>query len=570
MVDAGALELADAHVGVRLGELCQEPRESVRLAAALAVRALREGSVCLPLSQAGGYTGLAEDGFTPTRVEWPDPSAWAAQLADSPMVTLGADGPSDRPLRLVGESVYLERYHRFERRVVEALVRRRDQAPPRVDEDALEASLARLAKAEAAAGRSPDARQEDAARAAVRHWTSVVAGGPGTGKTHTVAKVLSVLADQPAAGGRVQMAAPTGKAALRLGHSVGEALAGLGSEAPAPSGVTLHRLLGARGRSGFVHDRANPLGVDTLVVDEASMVSLPLMARVLEALPAAARLVLVGDPDQLASVEAGAVLGDIVGAAGLLGPPDGGQVVTLEHAYRFSAEIAAAAGAIRDGRADELAALLREGRSCRLVEADCADASPADLPELAGPMLATARQVASAAVRGDAEQATRALETHRLLCAHRDGPYGVARWNRACRHFLAASIPGYGVGEWYPGQPLLVTENAAPLWNGDSAVVCVLDGRPVAAVARAEGPIVLPPFRLGDAQEQHALTVHKAQGSQYGRVAVILPPPGSPLLTRQLLYTAFTRAVEGVTLFGSAESVAQAVRTPARRASGLR
>ena len=300
------------------------------------------------------------------------------------------------------------------------------------------------------------------------------------------------------------------------------------------------------------------------------MVSLTLMARLLDAVRADARLVLVGDPDQLSSVEAGAVLADISGPAQT-------SVVRLTHNWRFDGEIADLADAVRTGDADRAVALLGRGHGgvalAPLDPGGGLGTGAAGVDELSRRLADSAEAARRAAVAGDPAAALEAIESHRLLCAHRRGPYGVTRWNVEVEQWLARTLPGYAAdGEFYLGRPLLVTANDRDLdlWNGDTGVVTNTDAGLRAAFARADRPLLFPPVRLDAVQTVHAMTVHKAQGSQFDAVTLVLPPPESPLLTRELLYTAITRARERVLLLGTEEAVRRAVARPASRASGLR
>jgi len=312
------------------------------------------------------------------------------------------------------------------------------------------------------------------------------------------------------------------------------------------------------------------------VVDETSMVSLPMMARLLDAVRPQARLVLVGDPDQLASVEAGAVLGDLARAAGrpepaldaalaAVGLPTGvvNGVVTLEHVWRFDGTIAAFAQAVQMGDADAALALLHRGAD------DLALDPPDAVAALRADVVAAGSALAEAAAAGDAEAALAALERHRTLCAHRRGPFGVARFSAEVERWLAPTRAA--ADPWYPGRAVLVTANDydTGLFNGDTGVVVTTADGPRVAFARGGPPTFYPPSRLGEVAGVHVMTVHRAQGSQVRRVAVVLPPPESPLLTRELLYTAVTRAREHVRIVGTPESVRAAVERPVARASGL-
>lgn len=531
--DAGVLGWADVHTAAHTAHLFGEADERVRLALALTVRALRAGSLCVDLADAPRQVALAtEEAVTVPPEAWPPLAAWLDAVRASPAVTPGPDpdGPP-RPARLVDGLLYLERSWRDQESVRTCLVSRLPAEPPRLAD-----GLGDQDRAVALAKASP---------------LTVIAGGPGTGKTTIIRRLLA-----EAPGRSVGLAAPTGKAAARMTES----LRGAGSA------TTLHRLLGWKpgaARTRFRHDANNPLPHDLVVVDEVSMVSMTLMARLAEALAPGARLVLVGDPDQLASVEAGSVLADLT-AAPRLAP----VVTRLTHNHRFAGAIAALAGAVRDGDADRALGVLASGDpAVRLVAPDRAE-------EALRPRCVTAGgTVFAAAQLGDAGSALAALQDHRLLCAHRTGPHGVAHWIRVVRGWLAEDVPSWSdADEFYAGRPLMLTVNTPDLdlANGDTGVVVAgADGGPVAAFATGSGVRRFSPHVIDGLVSVDAMTIHKSQGSQFTRVSVVLPPEDSPLLTRELLYTAVTRAQADVVIVGTPEAVRRAIETPAARTSGL-
>jgi exodeoxyribonuclease V alpha subunit len=603
---AGVLNPADVHTAETVCRIGHEADDKVRLALALTVRALRSGSVCIDLhtvrSTAFDETAFDETGAAIDLVAlpWPDPEEWIAAIQASPLVAVGANQPSGRPLRLAGGLLYLERYWRQEE-LVRIQLQRRFAAPVlEIDQARLAAALHRLFDREGLASGEAD-RQQLAAAVSALSSVTVLAGGPGTGKTTTVARLLALLWDQPGPALRVALAAPTGKAAARLEEAVRAAAAHLEPEDRERLGdltaSTLHRLLGwmPSNRSRFRHDATNHLPHDVVIIDEMSMVSLTMMARLLEAVRPSARLILVGDPDQLSSVEAGAVLADIARAPGTpdvdlglrlreLGliteveaaPVHG--VVQLTHTWRFGGAIDALARAIRAADADTVIDVLRSGASdVQFSEVDLESApTEASARALAG-MAAQVREAGiamlDAARSGDETAALAALDRHRLLCAHQRGPYGVLRWGLEVERWLTESIPGYAEdGEWYVGRPLLVTANdyEMSLYNGDTGVIVQTPDGVRAAFARGAAAKLYPPVRLDAIQTVHAMTVHRAQGSQFDAVSFVVPPADSPLLTRELLYTAVTRARRQVFLIGSEEAIRRAVLRPANRASGLR
>lgn len=578
--DAGVLEAADVHVALRLGRLGGEKDEAVLLAVALTVRAVRLGSVCVDLHR---LREVNVEDLDVGSLPWPSFSEVVAALRVSPLVL----GDALHPLRLVdtdeGPLLYLDRYFRQEETIRRALDARAGFVP------AYDASLLAAGLPSAFPGAAPD-RQRVAAALAVSRWTSVITGGPGTGKTHTIARIISLLqAQDPFV--RVALAAPTGKAAARLQEEVGAQ--GLDLRA-----MTVHRLLGwlPGSSSRFRHDATNRLPHDVVVVDECSMVSLTMMARLMEAVRPDARLVLVGDADQLASIDAGAVLADLVARPGggvvdpalaqvvrgdLEAPDDpaearlsprevaglGNGVVRLSRGRRFGGAIASLAVAIRNGDADLAMELLTSGVD------EVSFHAPDDLWGLRQDVVRSSLAMTSAAAVGDEAGALAALGEHRLLCAHREGPYGVTEWDRQARDWVqAATGERLDPWTWYAGQPLLVTANDydAKVYNGDTGVVIASGNGLVAVFPRAGEPIRLHPSRLAAVQTVYAMTIHRSQGSQYRRVSVVLPGGPSALLTRELLYTAVTRARERVRVIGTAESVRAGVERQVLRASGLR
>ena len=325
------------------------------------------------------------------------------------------------------------------------------------------------------------------------------------------------------------------------------------------------------------------------------MVSLSLMVRLVDAVRPGARLVLVGDPGQLASVEAGAVLADVAGPAAdapRMRARGGRAARPRERRWRSPPTRPAPRSATASSRS---AASTASARRSAPWPPRSAPATPtATLAALAAggdavtwlpPEAATeavraravaaARAVIAAAREGDALAALEALRGFRLLCAHRRGPYGVATWSARIEAWLGEAVPGFAAaGAWYAGRPLLVTENdeALRLFNGDTGVIVRTgeDGAVAAAFERRGAVVEYAPARLGAVETVHAMTIHKSQGSQFGTAAVLLPPPDSPLLTRELLYTGVTRAQERLLLAGSEEAIRAAVTRPVARASGLR
>lgn len=577
--EAGVLHAADVHVAVRLGRIGGESDEEVLLAAALAVRGPRIGHVHVDLATIADTAAVdLEEEVDLSSLPWPEPERWIAAVAASDVVG-EMDADPERPLRVWDGRLYLDRYWRAEAQVAEDLLAMAAAPAPLVDVDATRADLANLFPG------GEDGRQAEAAAKAAAGRLTVVAGGPGTGKTTTVARIAALLIADAERGGRAPLigfAAPTGKAAQRLTESIREEAGTLDidesvrerlAEAEA---VTLHRLLGWKPgtNSRFRHDRDDHLPYEAIIVDETSMVPLWIMSRLLEAVRPEARLVLIGDPGQLASIEAGAVLGDIV-AGGEAGGPLKDRIVTLDRVHRYGEEIAALAEAVRAGDADKVLELLEAGgEQVRWIDADPGDpASAAALEPVRAATVEAGRAAFEAAMKGDARAALEALDRHRILCAHRRGPHGVRRWNQQAEAWLAEEVEAFNpFGRWYVGRPLLVTENnyELKLFNGDTGIVIRRpDDSVAAAFARGEEVVEFSPTQLDAVETVYAMTIHKSQGSQFEAVSVLLPPESSRILTRELLYTAVTRSRRQPKLVGTPESIDRAVARSVGRSSGL-
>ncbi|MDQ6934724.1 MAG: exodeoxyribonuclease V subunit alpha [Actinomycetota bacterium] len=553
---AGVLDAADVHVARRLGVLAREPDDDVLLAVAMTVRAARLGSVCLDLWSVR---------LVAPEVSWPEPEGWWAAVRASPLVE------PHGVLRCEHDLLYLDRYWSQEGAVVSDILGRQDVAAPEVDPERLATGLDRLFP-----GKSyPE--QREVAEASVRRWTTVLTGGPGTGKTTTLARLLALLLDQSDNPLRIALAAPTGKAAARMRQAIAEAVAADDFPDRDRAGVaglpamTLHRLLGAQrdNSTRFRHNRSNPLGHEVVVVDETSMVSLTMMARLLEAVRPDARLILVGDADQLASVDAGAVLKDLVLGLGESAKLSS-AVSRLRTPHRFGGGIDTLATAVRSDDADRAWNVLTSGAS------DVELIDPGDLGAVRAAVEPPAWALLEAAEVGDRPVAIRALGNHRLLCAHREGPFGAGLWNRRIQRWLQDRQGRDYLPRWYAGQPLVVMSNdyGLKIWNGDTAVVVADPASPSGLISVFEDPAdprgrTLSLNRLSDVQTAHALTVHRAQGSQFEEVTVLLPDPESLVLSRELFYTAITRATSKVRVVASEESVRAAIARPAQRASGL-
>jgi exodeoxyribonuclease V alpha subunit len=501
---------------------------TAELAAALACAATQAGHVCADLDQEAGWGAWAEEMDAAQR------TAFRTRLPNLAIV-----GGSDdcTPLVWDGRRLALRRYWDYERRVADDLHRRAAERLP------LAAGLEKRLEAIFA-----DDGQRVAARAALTHRLCLISGGPGTGKTHTLARIIALLREQRS-DLRIALAAPTGKAAARMGEALQSA--GVSVEAGAQ---TLHRLLGMRADgSGFRHGRERPLRVDVLVVDEASMVDLSLMAHLFDALPGHARLILLGDRDQLAAVEAGAVFADLCASAALAD-----CVAPLTTSFRFggTSGIGRLADALREGNADAAVALLQSGGEDLAWQPTGEHRA---LAEAAREGYVTYLEAVAAGAT-PAELFTR-FSRFRVLCAHRQE---VASLNRTL-----GDAPS-------PGLPVMVVRNDAllRLYNGDIGLALPdpADGAlKVCFPGDGENEARWIPFaRLPAWEPAWAMTVHKSQGSEFERVLLALPAQPSPVATRELVYTGVTRAKQAVELWASEPVFRAAIERRAERMSGLR
>ena len=583
-----------------------------RASAALS-RAVSDGHVCLMLAS------LAADDV-PAGAPRRDVAGWRAALLGSGIVGTPA-APGVLPLILDDDDrLYLHRYFDFERRLARRLVQARHAgARDATDSPELRARLAELFAANAARLGGAADWQQLAAALALRGRLTVISGGPGTGKTTTVVNLLACLLALDA-DCRIALAAPTGKAAARMTDAIRQRAqhlpAALRERMPAESS-TVHRLLGVT-PNGFAHDASNPLAIDALVVDEASMLDLALATRLLEAVPPAARIILLGDKDQLAAVESGAVFaelsvdptltpGCVRELAALTGtpaeaiaPPSPAQPSALQdcavwftQTYRFSVDsgVGRLARDVNAGRSRAAVDWLREGLDAdvRWLDAGALDEGPSVDARALAEMDAgyAAWREALAANARDVAAITEAFGRFRVLCALRDGPRGVTALNAAMtrrfRSALAATglpgtgpvLEGPGISPWFAGRPVLVLANdyVLRLFNGDIGIALPAgDGELLVHFPDAAAPggfRAIAPVRLPRHETAFAMTVHKSQGSEFDAVLVMLPQQRSRVLTRELLYTAITRARRGVTLVADQLVLDQAIATPTSRHSGL-
>ncbi len=572
----------------------------VALAAALVSRAAASGDVCLDLA------ALTREGFNASESQVVVPveiplERWIEKLSRSPAVgTLN----EKKPMILDGSRLYLQRYWMYENLVAQGILERCSQIKD--SSNALKPS-----------GRSAppllpegDVDQQKAIRAALTKRFAVISGGPGTGKTFTIAQIILALHGLHGDGSlRIKLAGPTGKAAARLQEALGQAFEALqnnGREIPADVfhaqaiPQTIHRLLGAiPGKAQFLFNAENQLPADVVIVDEASMIDLALMAKLIQAVPASARLILVGDKDQLASVEAGAVLGDICGglqandskdtAEGSKEKPDfgggdhetgiGAHIVMLKKNYRFDANsgIDALGSAVNAGDVARSLALLE--RNAKRDIALRPFSSRKDM-EVALERLVI-EKIAPAFSVHDARKALQQLNALKILTPLRKGPRGV----QALNHWVEQILVRHGVveplqasaTEWYSGRPVMITTNDYyhNLFNGDVGIAMdnPTDRPPMLQVIfpdQKQGLKTLAPEQLPAHETVYAMTVHKCQGTEFDSIVLVMPDADIPLLTREMLYTAITRARKRVEIWGCADLLKKAIPRRIRRASGLR
>ncbi|MFC7779332.1 exodeoxyribonuclease V subunit alpha [Pantoea sp. GCM10028869] len=584
---------------VQFAQLLADDDQPARLllAACLSAEA-GDGHVCLPLSQLnrdnlfkGRHAELAQAIWQAAG----EPQDWPAILAGWSALSSSEQAA---PIVLSEDRLYLHRLWHNEGQVAR-FFQSQSTAQPFAPEQVRKV-LDQLF------GSEPDNWQKIAAAVALTQKTAVISGGPGTGKTTTVAKLLAALIRLSEGALRIQLAAPTGKAAARLTESLGKALQKLPvSEAerqrfPADA-TTLHRLLGAQPETQRLRYHAgNPLHLDVLVVDEASMVDLSMMANLIAALPAQARVVFLGDRDQLASVEAGAVLGDICRCAeagyspmraaqlseltgsGVAGIDDSSApavrdaICLLRKSYRFDANsgIGQLAAAVNAGDAKAVETAFKAGFSdiTRQPLQD-ADAYQAMLTEIAAgyqPFLKLIRQ------RADPAEIIAAFGRYQLLCALREGPFGVQGLNQRIEQKLMQLQlirRPTGGSRWYQGRPVMVTRNdsALGLFNGDIGIT-LFDEEGLLKVffPLPDGSIkAVQPSRLPTHDTAWAMTVHKSQGSEFDHTALVMPAQFLPVLTRELIYTAITRARKQLTLYSDDGVFRRAVQLRTQRRSGL-
>ena len=549
--------------------------------------AVSAGHVCLPLEMVSG-----EENLPPS--EDLRPILLASGLVGTPR------SPGNLPMVLDAENrLYLHRYFAYERALAKRLLSLHETLP--VDMAAAKESLAHFFGPPKTTGAD---WQRLAAALALRQRLTVISGGPGTGKTTTVAAILACLLSlNPQT--RITLAAPTGKAAMRMLEALRHQTARVPEKIQAAmptEAFTLHRLLEATSRPGvFRRHAGRPLMLDVLVVDEASMVDLALACRLLQALPSHARLIMLGDKDQLAAVEAGAVFAELSSCpaltpactadlAAITGipektilppaqatqPPWQDNTVWLTQNFRFgeNSGISRLALAVREGKTTDACAILANSPDGSLTWLQNANAAPN------GQAAACIRENYAAYLRAinncspeNPAAAFEAFERFRVLCALREGPQGAEAVNALISAWFKAKRENPQQEIWYTGRPVMIRQNdySLRLFNGDIGLVLpTVQGRQTVCFPDGKnGFRTIPPARLPAHETAFAMTVHQSQGSEFESLLILMPPTPSPLLTRELLYTAVTRARQHVWLACAETVLHTAIGASVHRHSGL-
>ena len=599
LLQAGKLTDLDVHFGHFITHLANTDMSELMLAACLVSHWTGNGHVCMDLRAASAQpmTGAGNE----IEFETPDFNRWVRVLKKCDVI--GAPGEF-RPLILDEKGrLYLYRYWRYEHQVAEDLRRR---SMEELDDRSLERLRQNLQHLFPGENTSSTDWQKVAVAVAAMRRLCVVSGGPGTGKTATVARMLALLLQQSSSDHlRIALTAPTGKAAARLQEAIRLAKQHLHVQewvrAAIPDQVfTIHRLLGVRFDSVyFRHNRERLLPIDVLVVDEASMVDVALMAKLLDALSPQARLILLGDKHQLSSVEAGSVLGDVCAdvpgpskefrskleavtgtslpAQPRAAPPLRDAVVLLRRSYRFDTNsgIARLAYAVNAGDGEAVFKMLEQGgyEDVNWNVLQGANKLPRNLIDVAVTgYLSYLKRITDNA---PPKEVIEAFNGFRVLCALRRGPFGVAEINARIEHGLRTHHGMATHKTWYPGRPIMVTRNdyTLQLYNGDLGIALPdPDQRQPILVffEGADGALrSFSPTRIPSHETAFVMTVHKSQGSEFDNVLLILPPDDFRLLTRELIYTGITRARRRVEIWGARAVVQKAVERKLERSSGL-
>lgn len=560
---------------------------------------LAQGDVCLDAGEVSGrpLSDFFEGSDLPSSVKLPEKKKILSILKRS-----GIAGGEDELLPLIVDDqdrIYFQKYHFFEKTLAESVKGMAVHLPEKPVTPGVSEMFARLFPL----NKDETDWQGVAAWCALNSPFSVISGGPGTGKTSTVIRILALLVELMGPDISIALAAPTGKAAARLRESVTVSMETLPVSEEIKARIprethTIHRLLGSvSGSPEFRHGRGNPLRYDVIVVDECSMADLALMYRFFEAVKSGARVILLGDRDQLSSVEGGAVFGDICdrgrahgytpefirNGSALLGDsfsrdamvesvpsPLSGSMTILRKSYRFSGEsgMGIFADMIRNGDPAGAVKLLSEsGKGDIILTGEC---TPASIES----------SFRKAAAEGFSRNRTPLHESvlefirgFAILTAARRGPAGAAALNLMAERVLEELGIIVPSSEFYEGRPVMVARNdyTLSLFNGDIGVTCAMDdGLRVMFEKPDGGRVYIHPSRMPEHETAFAMTIHKSQGSEFGEVLVVLPPARSPLMTRELLYTAVTRGKKRVVIASDEDTVAAMISNPMKRMTGLR
>lgn len=616
----GELRLFDLQFAKHLVAVNGREPPELLLAAALASNSLSHGDTCLALESVAKSTLYTNPNLRAVRQKLPKLAQWRKVLLEQHVVTeapvkrqhrvavdtagdvndteSSADESPLSPLILDAKNrLYLARYWALEQSLISSLERLIKSSPPEVDKHKLSEVLNLLFES----SEQPDWQKVAVANAATNNFC-VITGGPGTGKTYTVTALLGVLIKQGVDPRKIALAAPTGKAAARLTQSIQNELGGLLSKLQLPEysceAVTLHSLLGSFfGRVQTRHHAGFPLPYDVVIIDEASMIDLPLMARTFEALSPDSRIVLIGDKDQLHSVESGMVLGDICGgrskaefgvahcdSLAALGvedlpvcPVPGGEIanhiVYLHKSHRVKDDggISKLATAVNDGDSAAAIALLQSDKHPNL---SLLSQTPGNLDQILRELVVPTYQTIAEA--GVPSIALEKMTDTGVLCALKNGRTGALKINALVeKHLLELQAIKAGQ-HFYHGRPVMISENShhQRLYNGDHGMV-LHDENGVALVHFAFDsspgvPKTISPSRLPQHDTFYAMTIHKSQGSEFATAVVVLPEVDSPILSRELLYTAITRARNRVVVLANEAELIACIERRSVRQSGLR
>jgi len=559
----GILSVLDLHLAKFLHRLAQPTHDYILLSVAMTSHAVAQGHICLDLTiyDNQSFPQFPQDSITP--IACPDLSMWINALRATSIV--GYPGEF-KPLILHDNYLYFYRYWQYEQQLAHYIRQHLPNAT--VDFVRLQAGLQRLFA-------TSDELQQLAARRAVEQNFCIISGGPGTGKTSTVVKILALLLEQnPKL--RIAVAAPTGKAAARLQEVITQYKQSLDCDPAIKQAIpqqsyTIHRLLGAYDNVHFKFNQNNLLPYDVIVVDEASMIDLALMTKLAAAIPETARWILLGDKDQLASVEAGTVLGDICA------PADEDStlqqhIVLLKKSYRFQKEsgIGQLAFAVKEGDSQQAIQIIHRKHYADIVWHEL-DAVEIQQKKLLNQIL---QQLEPYFSSKEPEQILEIFGQFRVLCAMRQGFYGVERVNRLIEQELSINKKitlGY---RWYHRCPVMITRNdySLKLFNGDIGIILWNKNKELMTYfSDGQGGVrAFAPQRLPEHETVYAMTIHKSQGSEFDNVLMLLPNQLSALLTRELIYTGLTRAKRKIDIWANTEVFEQAIRRKIYRHSGLR